>query len=114
VPAAPDNDRPRPGGRPHPSAGRATLIADLADDVAFLDAPGVAVGDLIDAIDEALATRPALSVLTVYSDDPTCRPAIDDLCRRHEVALVATIAHEGRGTTFTLRRGEHDPDTPPR
>ena len=80
--------------------------------MAFLDAPGVAAGDLIDAIDEALATRPALSVLTVYNDDPTCRPAIHDLCRRHQVALVSTISHDSRGTTFTLRRGQHDPDAP--
>jgi hypothetical protein len=100
VPAAPDGDRP------HPSTGRATLIAGLTDDVAFLDASGVAASEVITAIDEALATRRTLSVLTVYNDDPSCGPAIDDLCRRHEVALVATIPHEDRGVTFTLRRGQ--------
>lgn len=105
MPAAPDDDRP------HPSSGTATLVAGLADDVAFLDAPGVAVGDLIEAVDEALTARPALSVLTVYSDDPACGAAIDDLCGRHDVAVVATIPHEA-GTTFTLRRGQPGADPP--
>jgi hypothetical protein len=97
VPADPDERRLRS------SAGRATLIDGRADDVAFLDAAGVGLTELIDAVDETLATRPTLSVLTVYSDDPACRPALDELCRRHEVAVVATIPHDGRGTTFTLR-----------
>jgi hypothetical protein len=103
VPAGPDDERPA-------SAPRATLIAGLAADVAFLDASGVAAGELIAAVDEALVGRPALSVLTVYSDDPTCRRAIDDLCRCHEVMLVATIPHGGGGTTFTLRRSQGGAD----
>ena len=106
MPPDPDDDRR------HLPVSRATLIAGLADGVAFLDAPGVAVSELIDAIDHALASRPAGSVLTVYSDDPTCRPAIDQLCRRHDLALLATISHDGRGTTFTLRHGRDGPDIP--
>jgi len=108
LPADPDDDRR------HLPASRATLIAGVADGVAFLDAPGVAVSELIDAIDHALATTPAGSVLTVYSDEPTCRPAIDHFCRRHDLALLATISHDGPGTTFTLRRGQDGPDSPRR
>jgi len=83
---------------------RATFVGEPSNTVGFLDAPGLDRAQLAIAVDEALASLDAGSVLTVYNDRPGAQDAIADVCGRQGVELVTTIGHEAGGSTFTLRR----------
>lgn len=95
---------------------RATFVGEPSNTVGFLDAPGLDGTQLAAAVDEALATLDARSILTVYNDRPGAPDAIADVCERQGVELVTTIDHEAGGSTFTLRRPvqRHPTDRSPR
>ena len=98
VPAGPDT--PATPGSPAKSAG---LVADATREVGFLDAPTLDAEELAEAIGAALGTLAVQAVLTVYSSRVPA-PVFALLCGDRGLDLLATIEHEGGGTTFTLRR----------
>jgi TusA-related sulfurtransferase len=79
------------------------VIGDASNAVGFLDAPGLDPDALTTAINAAADALAAGSVLTVYNDHPSGPRAIEALCERGELTLIATIGHPTGGTTFTLR-----------
>ena len=97
-PANPDlvSDSPPPVREP-------TVIGDASNAVGFVDAPGLEADALTSAIRAAAEVLAAGSVLTVFNDHPSGPRAIEELCGRGELTLVATIDHPTGGTTFTLR-----------
>lgn len=94
-------DRDAPGAHREPPSS--TLISDAARAVGFLDAPALDADELVAAVGEAFGELAVRAVLTVYSGCVTSE-AFALLCGQRGLDLIATIDHEHRGTTFTLRR----------
>ena len=118
VPAPVDHDvPPRPSGEPPVDAAateRPTLVRARGDAVAFLDAPGLGAPELLDAVDEVLASMSCGAILTVFTDDPTARCVAADWAAERRVELLAVIPHSDRdGTTLTFRRAEPSQDRDP-
>ena len=86
-----------------PPAREPTLIGDASNAVGFLDAPGLDPDALTTAIHAATDALAASAILTVFNDHPAGPRAIEELCERGELTLIATIDHPRGGTTFTLR-----------
>jgi TusA-related sulfurtransferase len=94
----------RPSG-PDPAPTGATVVGSDADDVAFLDAPGMTTDVLFDRVDDVLAGMPAGAILTVYTDEPAAASAAPSWCASHDVDLLAVITHDDHdGTTLVLCR----------
>ena len=111
VPAPVDHDvPPRPSGEPPVDAAateRPTLVRARGDAVAFLDAPGLGAPELLDAVDEVLASMSCGAILTVFTDDPTAPHTAPARCTSRPVELLAVLPHADRiGTTLTFRRAE--------
>jgi TusA-related sulfurtransferase len=79
------------------------FLAGPRNGVGFLDAADATAAVLAGATDDAWTSLPPGSVLTVYSELPDADRVIAELCRERGMELVATIVHEGRGTTLTIR-----------
>jgi TusA-related sulfurtransferase len=89
------------------TASRATLVGHSGDAVAFLDAPGIGAHELLDAVDDVLATMSDGAILTVFSDDPSASQMAAEWSADRRVELIAVIPHVDRpGTTLTFRRAE--------
>ncbi len=88
---------------PAPPDDEPILVAGDTDEVGFLDAPGVRAADLVGRVEAVLDAMPAGSVLTVHSDDAAAGDAVAAWCTSTGNELVAAIAHDGAGTTFTIR-----------
>jgi TusA-related sulfurtransferase len=108
-PAPVDHDAPQCTRQPSVDAAapsRPTLLGGGGDAVAFLDAPGLGVTELFDAVDEVLASMPDGAILTVFTDEPTAPHIAAGWAADRRVELLAVIPHSDRdGTTLTFRRG---------
>jgi TusA-related sulfurtransferase len=98
VPSSADH-QPRRSQRP-------ILVGNTGDGVAFLDAPGVDAGALLDTVDDVLADMPAEAILTVFTDDPAGPEVAAEWCAGRGVELLAIIRHEHEGTTLTFRQAD--------
>ena len=115
-PAPVDHEAPsQPSEQPpirSATASPATLVGDSGDTVAFLDAPGLGVKDLLDAVDGVLVTMSDGAILTVFTDDPTALHMVEDWVSDRAVELLAVIPHGDRtGTTLTFRRAAPGSDS---